>query len=63
MDVTDESPSEDYKIAKVTMHKDYNRKSFDNDIALLTLERDVVFTGEYRGSSTGTIGAQFLCTI
>jgi hypothetical protein len=37
------SPS-DYKLASMTMHEDYDPKSFDNDIAVLTLDRTVPFS-------------------
>jgi len=39
----DEAPHEDYGIARMIIHEDYDTKTFYSDIALLELDRDVEF--------------------
>ena len=35
---------QDFDIVNVTIHKDYNRRAYDNDIAILTLNETVAFS-------------------
>ena len=42
----DDTTAENYKVKKIIRHEAYNRRSFENDIALLELDRDVTYTPE-----------------
>ncbi len=42
----DDATAENYKVLQIIRHEDYNRRSFENDIALLKLDRDVTYTAE-----------------
>lgn len=45
LSITNETAHEDYNISKRIVHEGYN-SNFQNDIAILELNRDVVFKSE-----------------
>lgn len=46
---TDDGEHQDIKISKVQPHEDFEPELFLNDIAILNLEREVVFNGKVHG--------------
>lgn len=44
---TDDGPHEDVGIARTEIHKKYNGNIYINDIALIYLNRSVIFTGKW----------------
>lgn len=45
---TDDGQHQDIGIVRAAAHEDYSSRYMINDIAVLFLERDVEFTGEFR---------------
>ncbi len=42
----DDATAENYNIVRTIHHKEYNSTSFENDVALLVLHRNVTYTDE-----------------
>ncbi|XP_071539048.1 uncharacterized protein [Panulirus ornatus] len=57
---TTERTAQEFKVSRVVRHKDYDSKKLYNDVAMLTLDRDVDFTQEARPVCLDSSGRKYV---